>query len=387
MNLKNMPFITQGKTNLKYILIVVVLAVIVGGGILAWQYWCPIEKPQPIEESEDETAGKNCVDDDDCLVFGETGDCNCGCFNKNYQWQPGGKCFCATPTSCKCINGKCEGVFEESKEEAIKKLFAEKYDKEVSEITININKETEDHLMGGVKFGEGGPGEEGGFLAAKTNGDWRLVYDGIGAIFCSDIEPYNFPVEMAIECWDEETGKVRDRAGEACVNSGGEITTSLCCKSTGDYPNLCLIGPCGCSPDNSYEAKICDCGEGKCFDGNTCVPEVYSFNDCIKAGYPVMESYPRQCKTLDGRTFTEGEEHCIAPTGESMSLFEAMQIAIISECGDQLKDYLEFSMCNADTGTWWIDLDIEKEGCNPACVVNIATKEAGTNWRCMGVTD
>ncbi|GAI55743.1 unnamed protein product, partial [marine sediment metagenome] len=162
---------------------------------------------------------------------------------------------------------------------------------------------------------------------------------------------------------------------QACIDSGGTISTSLCCKATGDFPNLCLIGPCGCSPENSHEVKVCDCGEKKCFDGNTCVPEVYSFNDCIKAGYPVMESYPRQCKTPDGRTFTEGEEHCIAPTGESMSLFEAMQIAITSECGDQLKDYLEFSMCNADTGTWWVDLDIEKEGCNPACVVNIKTKE------------
>ncbi len=32
---------------------------------------------------------------------------------------------------------------------------------------------------------------------------------------------------------------------------------------------------------------------------------VLSFADCAKAGYPVMESYPRQCKTLDGRTFAE----------------------------------------------------------------------------------
>lgn len=53
-----MKFITQGKTNLKYILIVVILAVIVGGGILAWQYWCPVEKPlTPLEISPtDETA-------------------------------------------------------------------------------------------------------------------------------------------------------------------------------------------------------------------------------------------------------------------------------------------------------------------------------------------
>ena len=58
---------------------------------------------------------------------------------------------------------------------------------------------------------------------------------------------------------------------EACINSGGEVRTSPCCKATSDFPNLCLIGPCGCSPDNSHEVKICDCGEDKCFDGNECV--------------------------------------------------------------------------------------------------------------------
>jgi len=33
--------------------------------------------------------------------------------------------------------------------------------------------------------------------------------------------------------------------------------------------------------------------------------EVQSFDDCVKAGYPVMESYPRQCKVPDGQTFVE----------------------------------------------------------------------------------
>jgi len=33
--------------------------------------------------------------------------------------------------------------------------------------------------------------------------------------------------------------------------------------------------------------------------------EVQGFDDCVKAGYPVLESYPRQCKTPDGKTFTE----------------------------------------------------------------------------------
>jgi hypothetical protein len=58
---------------------------------------------------------------------------------------------------------------------------------------------------------------------------------------------------------------------KACINSGGTITTGLCCKSTGDFPNLCLIGPCGCSPENSHQVKICDCGEDKCFNGGECL--------------------------------------------------------------------------------------------------------------------
>jgi hypothetical protein len=34
-------------------------------------------------------------------------------------------------------------------------------------------------------------------------------------------------------------------------------------------------------------------------------PDVTSFDECVRAGYPVMESFPRQCKTPDGRNFVE----------------------------------------------------------------------------------
>jgi len=33
--------------------------------------------------------------------------------------------------------------------------------------------------------------------------------------------------------------------------------------------------------------------------------EVQSFDECLEAGYPLMESYPRQCRAPDGKTFTE----------------------------------------------------------------------------------
>ncbi|MBZ9569405.1 hypothetical protein KJA16_00600 [Patescibacteria group bacterium] len=58
---------------------------------------------------------------------------------------------------------------------------------------------------------------------------------------------------------------------KACINSGGKISTSLCCNTTGDFPNTCLIGPCGCSPEYSHEVKVCDCGPDKCFDGSECL--------------------------------------------------------------------------------------------------------------------
>ena len=57
----------------------------------------------------------------------------------------------------------------------------------------------------------------------------------------------------------------------SCLLSGGTIGTSMCCMSASDFPNSCLIGFCGCSPMNSHEIKTCNCGEGKCFDGNVCI--------------------------------------------------------------------------------------------------------------------
>jgi hypothetical protein len=170
-------------------------------------------------------GSKDCVNDDDCIVFGKTGNCNCGCYNKNnLPSSTAGTCFCLAPTSCKCVNGECEGVFGE---------------------------------------------------------------------------------------------------------------------------------------------------------------EINSFEDCVNAGNPVMESYPPKCAVPGGPTFTE--DSCQYEKGEDifiLTISDAKQIAINSECGDTLK---ETYVCNELTGTYWIDLDIKMEGCNPACVVNVETREAEINWRCTGL--
>jgi hypothetical protein len=102
---------------------------------------------------------------------------------------------------------------------------------------------------------------------------------------------------------------------------------------------------------------------------------VNSFEECAGAGYAIMESYPRQCS--DGnRIFTENLT--------KISLAQAKEIAEKSACkaNGNLK---ETHFYNPSTKTWWFDLDTQKDGCSPACVVSEETMTAETNWRCTGL--
>lgn len=108
---------------------------------------------------------------------------------------------------------------------------------------------------------------------------------------------------------------------------------------------------------------------------------INSFSECAQ-NYPVMTSYPPKCKTDSGKTFTE--PNCQAGTGTDVAILtiaDAKEIAKESECGDRLTNSYQ---CNESSGTWWIDLDIEKEGCEPACVVDVKNRQAKINWRCTG---
>lgn len=84
-----MPFITQGKTNWKFVAIVIVLAVIVGGGVLVW---IKIQKVLPIDE-------KYCKQNEDCI-----GTCNWDCINKYYLPK---RYTCQLIPACWCINNQC----------------------------------------------------------------------------------------------------------------------------------------------------------------------------------------------------------------------------------------------------------------------------------------
>jgi len=70
---------------------------------------------------------------------------------------------------------------------------------------------------------------------------------------------------------NQSTTGVGDDKQKACLASGGMVSAALCCGQTQDFPNNCAIGACGCAPASSHQIKTCQCGEGKCFDGSTCV--------------------------------------------------------------------------------------------------------------------
>ena len=102
---------------------------------------------------------------------------------------------------------------------------------------------------------------------------WKATMDQLLAARKAAIKKAidDFKASMEKARNDFKTAVGQETAEQKCVNSGGTVGASLCCNSASDFSNLCLIGACGCSPDNSHQVKTCDCGAGKCFNGTACV--------------------------------------------------------------------------------------------------------------------
>lgn len=83
--------------------------------------------------------------------------------------------------------------------------------------------------------------------------------------------------------------------------------------------------------------------------------------------------------------YQQGNEESILSQGEALTI--AQKSSDCSMAG-VLTDEINY---NAVTKTWWIDLErmpeLEKDGCNPACVVSEETKTAEVNWRCTGLVE
>lgn len=128
---------------------------------------------------------------------------------------------------------------------------------------------------------------------------------------------------------------------QACLIAGGTIGTELCCKSSGDFPNSCLIGACGCSAENSHEVKFCNCGIDSCFDGSKCIgtgeqditfcqPSQRQGDACFQIYDPVCAKVNIQCIKAPCdpvyQTFSNACEACRNSLVESYTKDECVNI-------------------------------------------------------------
>lgn len=105
----------------------------------------------------------------------------------------------------------------------------------------------------------------------------------------------------------------------------------------------------------------------------SCMPEDIIDDSILFEGQPL-------CSTGENINNSLSEESAY---GKEMSLEEALIIAQDSDCvneGTLKEDYFY----NSNSRTWWIGLNVVKEGCNPACVV-FENKSVEINWRCTGL--
>lgn len=174
--------------------------------------------------------------------------------------------------------------------------------------------------------------------------------------------------------------------------------------------------------------------------GCTSGESINSFEECVAAGNPVMESYPRQC-SANGRNFIEivandslvdfeikaqFPDKIVYENNNGLTIKMEIDCAerngIFNECGSPCETENEacvevcaytcelptfsqeeaYSLAvtgcssgevssaaiyNNNTKTWWFDFIPQEPvpGCNPACVVFEETRSTEINWRCTGL--
>ena len=91
---------------------------------------------------------------------------------------------------------------------------------------------------------------------------------------------------------------------------------------------------------------------------------IKNFDDCVAAGYPIMESYPEQCATPDGKTFVRSVN---GPNPSAPSLSEKAAAAVRTRAALDLGTAAESITIVNFTETTWPDgclgLREKDEGC------------------------
>jgi hypothetical protein len=102
----------------------------------------------------------------------------------------------------------------------------------------------------------------------------RVTAGGVtsGDLQCLVHDPTPSQTALAHDC-EVLTGMVDPLFGNyanRCLATNGQPSHSACCAATGDFPDTCSVGACGCSPANSHDVATCICPLGGCWVQNGC---------------------------------------------------------------------------------------------------------------------
>ncbi|MCC7569823.1 hypothetical protein KO465_00575 [Candidatus Micrarchaeota archaeon] len=215
----------------------------------------------------------------------------------------------------------------------------------------------------------------------KNNCYYEMAKDHLKESVCEYISDN----ETKKECVDYINQTIEEIEKDKLENA--ECFTDADCHITGGLNQFCR--PLDVDLDSTIYTYVYEClpphqnlTSCKCVDYKCTWEQTEEYLKCYdewdeKATYDYISQIQNE-KTLQ-------EEYCTKEgTNYSLSYSEAVAIAELSECTVNASLTDEY-MCNAITGTWWIDLDLEQDKCNPACVVDVENETATINWRCTGL--
>jgi hypothetical protein len=83
-------------------------------------------------------------------------------------------------------------------------------------------------------------------------------------------------------------------------------------------------------------------------------PTVTSYAECVAAGYPILETYPEQCRTPDGQTFTnpDAEPQTPPPTAPSGEFTSEGGVAITLDDWSDAPASSPWTVTGEVPGTW-----------------------------------
>ena len=95
----------------------------------------------------------------------------------------------------KCLRN-WEEVCDPQTQAAIQKLIAVGLKKPIENVKIIVTQSDETHAVGSISSSVEPQAEGGLFVAAKIDGNWKILYSGNGSVNCVELGKYNFSKEM-----------------------------------------------------------------------------------------------------------------------------------------------------------------------------------------------